>query len=137
MHVRDAGPEDAAELGRFLKGLSLEARRLRFFTGAPDMELAVSWAAAASERGAASVIATIGEPGFAFHDKSGDGTQGPELVVLDAKVAMARHEVTRGEFRRFWNAAGQAQFAKDAECGDRERMFSGSGGRNWPPARAS
>jgi acyl-CoA synthetase (NDP forming)/GNAT superfamily N-acetyltransferase len=42
--------------------LSLEARRLRFFTGAPDMDLAVSWAAAASERGAASVIATIGEP---------------------------------------------------------------------------
>lgn len=76
-------------------------------------------------------VAMIGEPGFAFRDKSGDGTQGPELVVLDAKVAVARHEVTRGEFRRFWNAAGNAQFAKDAECGDRERMFSGSGGRDW------
>lgn len=62
VHVRDAGPEDRDELGLFLKGLSPEARRLRFFTGAPDMEFAVSWAAAASERGAASVIATIGEP---------------------------------------------------------------------------
>ena len=62
VHVRDAGPADRDELARFLKGLSLEARRLRFFTGAPDMDLAVSWAADASERGAASVIATIGEP---------------------------------------------------------------------------
>ena len=62
VHVRDAGPQDRDELDRFLKGLSLEARRLRFFTGAPDMDRAVSWAAAASERGAASVIATIGEP---------------------------------------------------------------------------
>ena len=62
VHVRDAGPEDRDELGRFLNSLSLEARRLRFFTGAPDMDLAVSWAAAAGERGAASVIATIGDP---------------------------------------------------------------------------
>ena len=62
VHIRDAGPADRDELGRFLRALSLDARRLRFFTAAPDMDLAVSWAAGASERGAASVIATIGDP---------------------------------------------------------------------------
>ncbi|HEY7455239.1 MAG TPA: GNAT family N-acetyltransferase [Thermoleophilaceae bacterium] len=61
-HVRDARPEDRGELGRFLKGLSPETRRLRFFTGAPNMELATDWAAAAPERGAGSVIATVGRP---------------------------------------------------------------------------
>jgi serine/threonine-protein kinase PpkA len=81
----------------------------------------------AQARDGIKYVATIGEPGFTFHD----GAQGPELVVLDSKVAVARHEVTRGEFRRFWNAAGHAQFAKEADCGDREKMFSGSGGRNW------
>jgi len=81
----------------------------------------------ASARDGIKYVATIGEPGFAFRD----GAQGPELVVLDGKVAIARHDVTRAEFRHFWNAAGHAQFAKDAECGDREKMFSGSGGRNW------
>ena len=75
--------------------------------------------------------ATIGEPGFQFRDKFADGTPGPELVVADAKLAMARHDVTRGEFHRFWNAAGHAQFAKEPDCGDREKILSGSGGRSW------
>jgi tetratricopeptide (TPR) repeat protein len=76
--------------------------------------------------------ASIGEPGFGFHDKLADGTAGPEMVLLDAHLAMARHDVTRGEFARFWNAAGRKQFAgKEHECGDREKIFTGSGGRNW------
>jgi len=62
VHVRDARSEDGRELGRFLEGLSLESRRLRFFTGAPNMELAAEWAAGAPERGAGSVIATLGKP---------------------------------------------------------------------------
>jgi hypothetical protein len=76
--------------------------------------------------------ASIGEAGFGFHDKLADGTAGPEMVLLDAHLAMARHDVTRGEFARFWNAAGRKQFAgKEHECGDREKIFTGSGGRNW------
>ena len=63
VHLRDAVPEDRAELRRFLEGLSLEARRLRFFTAAPDLESAAKWAAAASERAAVSVVATAGDPG--------------------------------------------------------------------------
>jgi serine/threonine-protein kinase PpkA len=85
----------------------------------------------AQARDGIKYVATIGEPGFAFRDKLADGAQGPELVVLDGKVALARHDVTRAEFRRFWNAAGRAQFPKEPDCGDREKMFSGSGGRNW------
>jgi len=35
--VREAGPCDEREIGKFLAGLSVEARRLRFFTGAVDL----------------------------------------------------------------------------------------------------
>jgi serine/threonine protein kinase/formylglycine-generating enzyme required for sulfatase activity len=76
-------------------------------------------------------VATIGEPGFAFHDKMGDG-QGPEMVIVDARLAMARHDVTRGEFRRFWNAAGKSQFpAGEISCRDRESLFRSSKKRTW------
>jgi formylglycine-generating enzyme required for sulfatase activity len=76
-------------------------------------------------------VATIGEPGFAFRDKFGDGGQGPEFVILDAKVAMARHDVTRAEFRRFWNAGGRAQFGDAPSCRDRESIFRSSKKRTW------
>ena len=76
-------------------------------------------------------VATIGEPGFTFRDKFADGAQGPELVVLDAKVAMARHDVTRGEFRRFWSAGGSRFGGKEHSCGDREKWATGSNDRTW------
>jgi formylglycine-generating enzyme required for sulfatase activity len=76
--------------------------------------------------------AGIGEAGFGFRDKLADGAQGPEMVLLDAHLAMARHEVTRGEFRRFWSAAGSAVFAgRDPSCRDRESIFRSSKKRNW------
>jgi len=76
-------------------------------------------------------VATIGEPGFAFRDKMGDG-QGPELVILDARMAMAKHDVTRGEFRRFWNAVGKSQFPEGSiSCRDRESVFRSSKKRSW------
>ena len=62
VHLRDALPGDRKELHRFLEGLSLEARRLRFFTAAPDLEFAARWAAGASERSAVSLVATAGDP---------------------------------------------------------------------------
>jgi formylglycine-generating enzyme required for sulfatase activity len=75
--------------------------------------------------------ASIGEPGFVFRDKAGDG-QGPDMVIVDGKLAMARHDVTRAEFRRFWSAVGNAQFAgKDIGCRDRESIFHSSKKRNW------
>ena len=86
----------------------------------------------ADARAGQKFAASIGEPGFAFRDKLADGGQGPDMVLLEAHLAMARHDVTRSEFARFWNAAGQKQFAgKQHECGDREKIFTGSGGRDW------
>ncbi|HST27670.1 MAG TPA: SUMF1/EgtB/PvdO family nonheme iron enzyme [Rudaea sp.] len=76
--------------------------------------------------------ASIGEAGFGFHDKLADGAAGPEMVLLDARLAMARHDVTRGEFRRFWAAAGRAEFAgKTPSCRDRESIFRSSKDRDW------
>jgi serine/threonine protein kinase len=75
--------------------------------------------------------ATIGEPGFAFRDKFADGAQGPELVVVDGKVALARRDVTRADFRRFWNAGGSRVGGKEHSCGDREKWASGSSDRTW------
>ncbi len=77
-------------------------------------------------------VATIGEPGFTFRDKLADGAQGPELVILDSGLAMARHDVTRGEFRRFWAAAGRAEFGgRELSCRDRESIFRSSKKRGW------
>jgi len=78
-------------------------------------------------------VATIGEPGFVFHDKLGDGAQAPVLIILPgAKVAMARHPVTRAEFRRYWDNAGRAEFGnKELSCRDRESIFRSSKKRSW------
>ncbi|HSE13539.1 MAG TPA: SUMF1/EgtB/PvdO family nonheme iron enzyme, partial [Rudaea sp.] len=78
-------------------------------------------------------VATIGEPGFVFHDKLADGAQAPALVILPgAKLAMARHPVTRAEFRRYWDSAGRAEFGKqDLSCRDRESIFRSSKKRTW------
>ena len=86
----------------------------------------------AAAREGVKFAATIGEPGFVFRDKLADGTQGPELVILDAKLAMGRRDVTRAEFRRFWGSAGAAAFAgKELSCRDRESIFRSSKKRNW------
>jgi len=78
-------------------------------------------------------VATIGQPGFVFHDKLADASAGPPMVILPgAKVAMARHEITRGEFRRYWRAGGRAAFAKRSfSCRDRESIFRSSRDRDW------
>jgi serine/threonine protein kinase len=76
-------------------------------------------------------VATIGEPGFVFHDKMGDA-QGPELVIVDQRMAMAKHDVTRGEFRRFWNQSGKSEFPDGSiSCRDRESVFRSSKKRSW------
>lgn len=78
-------------------------------------------------------VATIGEPGFVFRDRLGDGSAAPALVVLPGgAIAMARHPVTRAEFRRFWDSAGRAQFSgKEPSCRDRESIFRSSKKRSW------
>jgi formylglycine-generating enzyme required for sulfatase activity len=78
-------------------------------------------------------VATIGEPGFVFRDKLGTGAETPPMVILaGGRLALARHPVTRAEFRRFWDSGGRAQFAnKDIGCRDRESIFRSSKKRSW------
>ena len=86
----------------------------------------------AAARDGVKFVATIGEPGFAFRDKLADGAQGPELVIIEGKLAMARHAVTRGEFRRFWAAVGRGEFGgRELSCRDRESIFRSSKKRSW------
>ncbi len=87
----------------------------------------------AAARDGLKLVDTIGEPGFVFHDKLSGGEQGPELVILGGgRAATVRRDVTRGEFRRFWGAAGRAEFAgKEPACRDRESFFRSARDRTW------
>jgi serine/threonine-protein kinase PpkA len=87
----------------------------------------------AAARDGLKFVATIGEAGFVFRDKLADGTGALPLVVMPgAAIAMARHPVTRGEFRRFWDSSGRAEFAgKEPSCRDRESIFRSSRKRSW------
>lgn len=78
-------------------------------------------------------LPSIGSAGYVFRDRGDDGAQGPELVVLPgAKIAAGRTEITRGEFRRYWAAAGSRAFAgKEPSCRDRESFFRSSRKRTW------
>lgn len=81
--LRPATPEDEAALREFLDGLCLEARRLRFFSGAADIDIAARWAVAiGSER--YGLIAT---------DESGAIVGHATYVQLD----VPRGEPTRAE----------------------------------------
>ena len=59
--VRRAGPRDEAALRSFLSGLCLEAKRLRFFTGAADMNYAARL----------GVAADAAHYGLVAHDEAG------------------------------------------------------------------
>jgi serine/threonine-protein kinase PpkA len=68
----------------------------------------------------------VGAPGYVFRDG-----QNPEMVVV-GKVALGRREVTVGEFRAYWSAAGQRKFGGGMPgCRDRESIFRSSRKRTW------
>lgn len=71
----------------------------------------------------------VGAPGYVFRDAV-DGGSGPSLVVLDATLAVGQFPVTRGEFARWAQAAGDAAQGAQA-CRDRESFFRSSRNRNW------
>jgi formylglycine-generating enzyme required for sulfatase activity/tRNA A-37 threonylcarbamoyl transferase component Bud32 len=86
----------------------------------------------AAAREGVKFVATIGEPGFVFRDKVGDAGAPPMVVLPGAGIAMARHPVTRAEFRRFWDSGGRAEFSgKEPSCRDRESIFRSSRKRAW------
>lgn len=49
--IREVRPEDEHAIGEFLDGLGLEARRLRFFTGAVDVGRVTHWIAEPGRNG--------------------------------------------------------------------------------------
>jgi acyl-CoA synthetase (NDP forming)/RimJ/RimL family protein N-acetyltransferase len=87
VRVRETTAGDVPQLTDFLEGLSPEARRLRFFTGAPDLHSAARAAATASERRALGLIATAGDSGqivgHAGFEPIGDGTAEIAFEVAD------------------------------------------------------
>lgn len=72
----------------------------------------------------------VGTPGYVFRDAFNDGGNGPSLVVLDATLAVGQFPVTRGEFARWAQAAGDVAQGTQA-CRDRESFFRSSRNRNW------
>jgi acetate---CoA ligase (ADP-forming) len=62
VRVRPVTPGDRQDLFEFLQGMSLESRRLRFFTGAPDLRSAARWAATSAGRDGVGLVATTGDP---------------------------------------------------------------------------
>jgi acetate---CoA ligase (ADP-forming) len=70
VHLRPATPGDAAAVEELLEGLSDRSRRLRFFSGCPNLEQAVRWATEVDDDHRYGLIATtddgrvIGHAGF-------------------------------------------------------------------------
>ncbi|HET8942029.1 MAG TPA: protein kinase [Rudaea sp.] len=76
--------------------------------------------------------ARIGMPGFVFADRIGDAGSGPSMLIVDAHTAVGRHEISRAEFRRFWNAEGKKSLAGyKMSCRARESIFRSSRDRDW------
>jgi serine/threonine-protein kinase PpkA len=83
-------------------------------------------------RRALTQVDRVGAVGYRFRD--GDDGASPEMVVVDAAMALGRTEVTVAQFRRFWRAAGQARFGTALPtCRDRESVspFRSVRGRSW------
>lgn len=74
----------------------------------------------------------VGQTGYVFRDGTVQ-SQAPEMIVV-GKFALARHEVSVGEFRTYWRDAGQKKFGTSLpNCRDRESfsIFRSSRKRSW------
>lgn len=74
----------------------------------------------------------VGQAGYVFRDGTVQ-SQAPEMIVV-GKFALARHEVSVGEFRSYWRDAGQKKFGTSLpNCRDRESfsIFRSSRKRSW------
>ncbi|HEY2959454.1 MAG TPA: GNAT family N-acetyltransferase [Actinomycetota bacterium] len=63
VHVRPVRPEDAAAVHAFYQGLSQESLTLRFFSGFPNLDMAVRWATEVDYERRYGLIATSGDVG--------------------------------------------------------------------------
>jgi acetate---CoA ligase (ADP-forming) len=62
VRIRPVEEDDREALLAFLEGMSLESRRLRFFSAAPDLSAAARWAASAASRHGLGLVTTTGDP---------------------------------------------------------------------------
>jgi L-amino acid N-acyltransferase YncA len=83
VRIRRALAADEADLRGFLGGLCLEARRLRFFTAAVDLDAAALWAA----------VSGSDRLGLVAHDEAGTLVGHAAFIHLDAKRAEVAVEV--------------------------------------------
>ncbi len=67
VHVRPVRPDDLPALRAFLESLSPNARRLRFFTGAPDLRAAARWAAEVNRHERDGLLAVAGDGTIVGH----------------------------------------------------------------------
>jgi len=81
--IRPATAQDEPALRSFLEGLCLEARRLRFFTGAADVSKAAHWAASTG----------ADRCGLVAHDETGVLVGHAAYIQLDEKRAEVAVEV--------------------------------------------
>jgi L-amino acid N-acyltransferase YncA len=81
--VRPVQAGDEGPLRAFLQDLCAEARRLRFFSGAVDIDSAAQWAADVSE----------GRCGLVAHDEAGTIVGHAAFIALDTKHAEVAVEV--------------------------------------------
>jgi formylglycine-generating enzyme required for sulfatase activity len=76
----------------------------------------------------------VGEIGYVFRDTA----EAPEMVIVSTggrKLAVARTEITLGEYRRYWSARGaKTRAAGRASCRDRESFFRSSKSRTFESA---
>ncbi len=75
--------------------------------------------------------ARLGTIGYRFNDPLGERA-GPDMVVVSDSLALGHTEVTVGQFRQWWEAAGKARFGAELpRCRDRDALFAISRKRSW------
>ncbi|MCW2951971.1 MAG: CoA-binding domain protein, partial [Conexibacter sp.] len=90
VHVRPVRPEDLPALRAFLESLSPNARRLRFFTGAPDLRAAARWAAEVNRHERDGLLALAGDGTIVGH------AAWARIDARSAEVAFETGEEMRG-----------------------------------------
>jgi acetate---CoA ligase (ADP-forming) len=92
VHVRPVRPEDLPALRAFLGRLSPSSQRLRWFTGAADVDAAARWAADVDRRERDGLIATTGADGAgAIVGHAAWVRLGPERAEIAFETADAMH----------------------------------------------
>jgi acyl-CoA synthetase (NDP forming)/RimJ/RimL family protein N-acetyltransferase len=126
VQVRPVRSDDLESLRTFLNGLSLESRRLRFFTGAADLAGAARWAAAVAERDAVGLVATTGEPwqivGHAGYERMDDHRAEIAFEVADSLRGRGLATILMAHLAQTARAAGIDTFVADV-LADNRRMI--------------